>query len=435
MSRSSDIAHEPAPANDGADSRTLGTLQSDATLSSDSGGPLSGLRIIELGSVIAGPFATRLLADMGAEVIKIEAPDKPDPFRDWGQGEHNGRKLWWPVQTRNKKCITLNLRTRQGKQLFLELCARCDAAVENFRPGTLERWDLGFDRLSEANPGLILVRVSGYGQTGPYAQRAGYAAAAEAMGGLRALNGFPGQPPPRLGVSLGDSLGALFAVQGLLAALYWRDALNGGKGQVVDVSLMESCFALLESIVPEYDRLGQIRQPTGTRLKGLAPSNIFKSRDAMWMVIAANQDSLFQRLCAAMGRDDLARDPRFETHDARAEHEDDLDLLIAEWASLHDAAEIDALLNESGVVCGPVYEIDQIFRDQQYLAREMFVEHHDEEIGTFIGPGIVPKFSETPGGVRWSGSWDPGSHNDEIFRELLGLEDDELAQLKENGVI
>jgi formyl-CoA transferase len=230
-------------------------------------GPLTGMRMVELGTLLAGPFAGRLLGDMGAEVLKVEAPGKPDPLRDWGHARYEGRSLWWPVQSRNKKCITLNLREPRGQELLLELVRVADVVTENFRPGTLERWNLGYDRLSEANPGIVLARISGYGQTGPYAERAGFASVAEAMGGLRYINGFPGEAPPRTGISLGDSLAAMFAVQGILAALYRRDALNGdGRGQVVDVSLMEASFALLESAVPEYDRLGIVRQPSGTGL-------------------------------------------------------------------------------------------------------------------------------------------------------------------------
>jgi formyl-CoA transferase len=398
-------------------------------------GPLAGLRLIELGTLLAGPFAGRLLGDMGAEVIKIEAPGQPDPLRDWGQARYEGRTLWWPVQSRNKKCITLNLREPRGQELLLELVRGADVVCENFRPGTLERWNLGYDRLSDVNPGLVLARVSGYGQTGPYAERAGYASVAEAMGGLRYINGFPGEAPPRTGISLGDSLAAMFAVQGILAALYHRDALGGGRGQVFDVSLMEASFALLESAVPEYDRLGIVRQPSGTGIKGVAPSNIFKSRDGLWVVIAANQDTVFRRLCEAIGRPELADDPRYATHIARGENQEEIEGIVADWARERDAAEIDRVLNEAGVVCGPIYTVAEIFRDPQYAAREMLVEHVDPEFGPYIGPGIVPKFSDTPGAVRWSGTWEHGSHNEEVYSGLLGLSDAELGRLREDGVI
>jgi crotonobetainyl-CoA:carnitine CoA-transferase CaiB-like acyl-CoA transferase len=391
--------------------------------------------MIELGMLLAGPFAGRLLGDMGAEVIKVEAPGKPDPLREWGQARYEGRTLMWPVQARNKKCVTLDLRASRGQELLLELVRVADVLTENFRPGTLERWGLGYERLAEVNPGLVLARISGYGQTGPYAGRAGFASVAEAMGGLRHINGFPGEAPPRTGVSLGDSLAAMFAVQGILAALYHRDVLGGGRGQVVDVSLMESSFAMLESTVPEYDRLGIVREPTGTNLVGIAPSNIFRSRDDLWMVIAANNDNLFRRLCDAMGRSELADDPRFSTHTARGANQQEIEGIVADWAAEHDAAEIDRILNDAGVVCGPIYTVAEIFRDPQYAAREMLVEHVDPEFGPYVGPGIVPKFSETPGAVRWSGTWEHGSHNEEVFCGLLGLSDAELGRLREDGVV
>ena len=401
----------------------------------DGPGPLAGVRIVELGMLLAGPFTGRLLGDMGAEVIKVEPPGKPDPLREWGKARYQGRSLWWGVQSRNKKCVTLDLRRAKGQDLLLELVKRSDVLVENFRPGTLEKWNLGWERLSEANPRLVLCRVSGYGQTGPYAPRAGFASVAEAMGGIRHINGFPGEPPPRMHISLGDSLAGMFAAQGVLAALYRRDALGGGAGQVVDVSLLESCFALLESTVPEYDRLGIVRGPGGTGLKGVAPSNIFKSSDGSWIVIAANADNVFRRLCAAMGRPELADDERFATHLARGEHQEEIEAIVADWAGRHAAVDIDRLLNDAGVICGPIYTIADIFEDEHYRAREMLLTHHDPDFGEYIGPGIVPKFSETPGEVRWSATWEEGSHNREVYGGLLGLSDEELAELKEQGVL
>jgi succinyl-CoA---D-citramalate CoA-transferase len=399
------------------------------------GGPLVGVRVVELGMLLAGPFAGRLLGDLGAEVIKVEPPGKPDAMRDWGQARYANRSLFWPVLARNKKCITLNLREPRGQELLLELVRVSDVVSENFRPGTLERWNLGYDRLSEVNPGLVLARISGYGQTGPYKDRAGFASVAEAMGGLRYINGFPDEPPPRTGISLGDSLAAMFAAQGILAALYRRANTADGRGQVVDVSLMEACFALLESAVPEYDRLGAIREPSGTAIKGVAPSNIFRSRDGTWMVIAANGDNIFRRLCAAMEQPELADDPRFATHLARGENQEEIDGIVADWASQHEAHEIDARLNDAGVVCGPIYTTADIFEDPQFAAREMLVEHEDPEFGRYVGPGIVPKFSETPGAVRWSATWEEGSHNEEVYCGLLGLSDTELHALREDGVV
>ena len=399
------------------------------------GGPLAGVRVIELGMLLAGPFTGRLLGDMGAEIVKIEPPGQPDPLREWGKARYEGRSLWWPVQSRNKKCCTLDLRTGRGQELLLELAKQSDVLVENFRPGTLERWNLGPDRLWEANPRLVVARISGYGQTGPYAPRAGFASVAEAMGGIRYTNGFPGEPPPRLHISLGDSLAGMFAALGILAALYRRDALGGGRGQVVDVSLLEACFALLESTVPEFDRLGIVRGPGGTGLKGVAPSNIFRSRDGKWMVIAANADKVFGRLCEAMGKPGLAADPRFSTHLARGEHQEELEGIVAGWAGEHSAAEIDRVLNDAGVICGPIYTIADIFEDEHFRARDMLVKHVDADFGEYIGPGIVPKFSETPGIVRWSATWDEGSHNRDVYGGLLGLSDDELAELRSEGVL
>jgi succinyl-CoA---D-citramalate CoA-transferase len=398
-------------------------------------GPLAGIRVVELGTLLAGPFAGRLLGDLGAEIIKIEPPGQPDPIRDWGNARYRDRSLLWPVQSRNKKCVTLNLRLERGQELLLRLIEKADVVTENFRPGTLEKWNLGFDRLSEVNPGIVLARISGYGQTGPYAKRAGFASVAEAMGGIRHLNGFPGQAPPRMHISLGDSLAGMFAAQGILSALYWRDACGGGVGQVVDVSLLESAFALLESTVPEYDRLGIVRGPQGTNLKGIAPSNIFRSRDDKWIVIAANADGVFRRLCGAIGRPELADDERFATHLARGDNQDEIEGIIADWAREHDAAEIDLVLNEAGVICGPIYTIEDIFQDPHYRARDMLLEHVDPDFGPYIGPGIVPKLTRTPGAVRWSATWEEGSHNTEVYGGLLGLSDDELTALREEGVL
>ncbi|TML68969.1 MAG: CoA transferase [Actinobacteria bacterium] len=398
-------------------------------------GPLAGVRVIELGTLLAGPFTGRLLGDLGAEIIKVEDPGRPDPIREWGKARYEGRSLWWPVQSRNKKCITLDLRAERGQELLLELVRGADVVTENFRPGTLERWNIGFERMQEVNPKIILARVSGYGQTGPYAERAGFASVAEAMGGIRYINGFPGEPPPRIHISLGDSLAGMFAAQGILAALYWRDATGSGKGQVVDVSLLESSFALLESTVPEYDRLGIVRGPGGTGLKGVAPSNIFKSRDDKWMVIAANADNVYRRLCEAMGQPELADDERFATHLARGDNQEELEGIVGAWAVQHDAAEIDSILNEAGVICGPIYTIADIFVDPQFQARDMLLEHVDPEFGPYIGPGIVPKLTETPGAVRWSATWEEGSHNREVYCDLLGLSDDELGELEREGVV
>jgi formyl-CoA transferase len=383
-------------------------------------GALDGVRVLEVGSLIAGPFAGRLLAELGAEVIKIEAPDRPDPLREWGVQRHEGHTMWWAVQSRNKRCITLDLRQPRGQELFRSLAARSDVVVENFRPGTMERWGVGWEQLHELDR--------------PMAHRGGFAAVAEAVGGLRYINGYPDQKPPRAGISLGDSLAAMFAMQGVLSALYWRDA-RGGEGQLVDVALTEACFALLESAVPEYDLTGVDREPQGSRIASNVPSNVFRSRDERWVVIAANVDTLFRRLTAVIGRPELADDERFANHAARSANRDEIEGIIAAWASERDAQEIDRLLDEAGVPCGPVNRISDIFADPQFRARDMLVPMHDEQLGDFVGPGVVPKLSATPGQVRWSGPPRPGTHNDAVYGDLLGLSEDERAQLAQERVI
>jgi formyl-CoA transferase len=338
------------------------------------------------------------------------------------------------VYARNKKGVTLNLRHRRGHELFLELVERSDIVVENFRPGTLEKWGLGYDVLRERNRGIILVRVSGYGQTGPDAQRAGYASVAEAVSGLRHLNGYPGAPPPRLALSLGDTLAGMFAAQGALAALYRRSVT--GEGQVVDAALNESCLAIQESTIPDYDVGGVVRGPSGTRLEGIAPSNIYRTADGSWVVIAANQDTLFRRLCQAMGRPDLSTDDRFATHGARGRNQDELDKLIADWAAGKPPGEIIDVLTEAGVVAGPINTVAEVVEDAQLRARGMLVEHFDERVGrNVLGPGIVPKLSTTPGSVRNAGPARPGQHNHEVYTGLLGKSTEELDALQEAGVL
>jgi formyl-CoA transferase len=400
---------------------------------------LTGVRVIELGSLIAGPYCGRLLADHGADVIKIEAPGHGDPLRDWGQAEVDGHRFFWTVHGRNKRCVTLDLRTAAGRELFLRLVDDADVVLESFRPGTLERWELGCDVLSKRNPRLVVARVSGYGQTGPKKDRPGYASVAEAVSGLRHLNGFPGGPPPRLALSIGDTLAGMFAAQGVLTALYARDrpdSLTDQRGQLVDVSLAESCLAVLESTLPDYSATGLVRQPGGTRLDGIAPSNLYRSADDRWLIIAANQNSVFSRLCGAMGRPDLATDPRFVTHTARGRHQDEIDAIVAEWASSLTAAELTSILDSAEVVVGPVNTVAEVVDDQQFLARDMLISHWD--LGAqreVIGPGVVPKLDRTPGAVKWAGPPELGSHNTEVFGELLGLTEDELRELQLADVI
>lgn len=397
-------------------------------------GPLDGIRVLELGTLISGPFAARLLGDMGAEVIKIELPTTPDPLRTWGQAELDGHHFFWTVHARNKKAVTLDLRTGRGRELFLELVDRTDVIVENFRPGTLEKWDLGYEVLKDRNKGIILVRVSGYGQTGPDAGKAGYASVAEAASGLRHMNGFPGGPPPRLALSLGDSLAGMFAAQGALAALYRRTVT--GEGQVVDTALTESCLAVQESTIPDYDVGGVVRGPSGTRLEGIAPSNIYQSANGSWVVIAANQDTVFRRLCAAMGQPELATDDRFVDHVARGRNQDELDAIIGAWAACREPDDIIDTLSEAGVISGPINTVAEVVEDPQLRARGMIADHWDERIGRFVkGPGIVPVLSESPGSIRNAGSSCPGQHNDEIYTGLLGLSAEELEALRTEGVL
>lgn len=397
-------------------------------------GPLDGYRVIELGTLIAGPFAGRLLGDMGADVVKIESPERPDPLRTWGQAEQDGHRFFWTVHARNKRCVTLDLRVPEGRDLFLDLVEQADVVVENFRPGTLEKWDIGFDVLSERNPGLVLARVSGYGQTGPKAGSAGYASVAEAVSGFRHLNGYPGQAPPRIALSLGDSLAGMFAVQGILAALLARE--KTGRGQVVDVALTESCLAVQESTIPDYDRGGIIRQPSGTRLDGIAPSNIYATADGSWVVIAANQDTLFARLCDVMGVPELAQDSRFRTHVDRGRNQDELDDMIGVWAAEQDPDTIVEKLTAAGVVAGPINTVEDVVKDPQLIERGMLVPHFDERIGDdVLGLGVVPTFSDTPGSVRRAGAPKPGTDNDDVWGDLLGRSDADRRSLHEKGVI
>ncbi|TXH28405.1 MAG: CoA transferase [Mycobacterium sp.] len=397
-------------------------------------GALDGIRVLELGTLISGPFAGRLLGDMGAEVLKIELPSSPDPLRTWGQAELDGHRFFWTVHARNKKAVTLDLRTERGRELFLELVEMSDVIVENFRPGTLEKWNLGYDVLRAHNRGIILVRVSGYGQTGPDAGKAGYASVAEAASGLRHMNGFPGGPPPRLALSLGDSLAGMFAAQGALAALYRRSVT--GEGQVVDTALTESCLAIQESTIPDYDIGGVVRVPSGTRLEGIAPSNIYQSANGSWVVIAANQDTVFRRLCQAMGSPELATDERFVDHLARGRNQDELDKIIGDWAAQREPHDIIATLSEAGVISGPINTVAEVVQDPQLQARNMIADHWDERVQRNVkGPGVVPVLSDTPGTIRNGGSARPGQDNEEVFGRLLGLEGEQLAALRAEGVL
>ncbi len=398
-------------------------------------GPLAGVRIIEMGQLLAGPFAASRLADFGAEVIKVEPPGKGDPLRVWGHHRFRDQGLWWPVMGRNKKSVTANLRDPRGQQLVRRLVADADALIENFKPGTLESWGLGPEVLHAVNPGLIITRISGYGQDGPYADRPGFASAGEALGGLRYINGYPDQPPPRAGISLGDTLTGMFAAQGLLMALYRRDALGGGQGQVIDAAISEACFSFMESALPEYDKLGVVREPSGTGLANIAPSNIYRSSDGKWVIIAANFDPMFVRLCEAIGRPELAADEKFSDHLARGRNAAELDGLIGEWAAARSAAEITETLNAHSVVVGPIYSIADIAHDPHFRARGMIQRVEDERYDELAVPGFVPKFSNEQPAVAWLGRDRPGADNDEVYRGVLQMSAGELEELQREGVI
>jgi crotonobetainyl-CoA:carnitine CoA-transferase CaiB-like acyl-CoA transferase len=395
--------------------------------------PLAGIRVVEFGQLLAGPYTGSLLGDFGADVVKVEAPGKGDAMRDWGRLRHNDRSMWWSIIARNKRSVTLNLRVVEGQEVARALAAQADVVVENFRPGTMERWGLGPEQLHELNPRLVYARVTGYGQTGRYRDRPGFASAGEAIGGLRHINGHPDQAPPRSGISLGDTLAAQSAFQGILLALYARDA-GGAGGQVVDASITDACFALTESAVLEYEKTGTVRQPTGSRLPRIAPSNVYLSKDKRWVVIAANHDTLWKRLATLMGHPELAEDPRYVDHHARGEHEDELDDLIGAWASQYTAAELDEKVNAAGVVCAAVYSAEDIYNDPYFRERELLVEIEDEVHGTSTVPGVVPKLTVTPGSIRQSARWQLGVDTDDVLEEA-GFDADRRKELRDDGVI
>jgi crotonobetainyl-CoA:carnitine CoA-transferase CaiB-like acyl-CoA transferase len=401
--------------------------------SSLANGPLTGLRVIEFGQLIAGPYVGTLLGDFGADVIKVEAPPKGDALREWGQHKHNGHSLWWSVMARNKRSVALNLRTDDCQRRALELCATADVVVENFRPGTMERWSLGPEDVHAVNPGCVYARISGYGQTGRYRDRPGFASAGEALGGLRYINGYPGQAPPRPGISLGDTLAAQSAFQGIVLALYARDA-RGASGQVVDASIADACVAMLESAVPEYEKCGAVREPSGSILPRVAPSNVYLSKDDTWVVIAANHDTLWRRLAELIGRPELGEDERFATHAARGANQALLDEMIGDWAKEHTAEELDRIVNEAGVVCAPVYSVADIYDDPYFRERELLVQVDDEVHGPTTVPGVVPKLTGTPGRVRRSARWTVGADTEEVLGDLRE-EVEDLDLLPREGIV
>lgn len=394
-------------------------------------GPLTGLRVVEVGQLIAGPFCGQLLGDLGADVIKIELPGSGDPMRQWGIRGEQEDSLWWSVIARNKRSVTLDLRKDAGAKIFKKLVGAADVLVENFRPGTMERWNLAPEDLQKASPDLIIARVSGFGQDGPYAPRAGYGSIGEAVGGMRGLNGFPDMPPPRMGISIGDSLAGLMATIGVLASLVAQG--QRPRAQVVDVSIFESVLAVMESVVVDYASDGFVRPRFGTALPGIAPSNLYETRDGVELLIAANQDSVFMRLCEAMNATELASDPRFATHRARGENQLLLDEIVGNWVNSLDAHQVMALVLEHGIPATPIYYPPDIVRDEHFWSRGALIRVDDARHGNLVTQGVFPKLSETPGGVRWTGPR-LGEHTEEVLLNVLDLTDDQIASLREDGI-
>lgn len=378
--------------------------------------PLEGIKVLELGNFVAAPMVGKIFGEFGAEVIKVEEPGKGDPLRNW-RVMHKGTSLWWYVHARNKKSVTINLREEEGQEMVRELAKEADVVIENFRPGTLERWGIGYEDLKEINPSIIMTRISGYGQTGPYRDKVGFGSIAESMGGLRYLTGFPDRPPVRVGLAIGDSVAALYATIGTLMALRVRDNHPERIGQYVDVALTEAVFSLLEGVLPEYDLKGIVRERTGTTLEGIAPSNTYLCGDGKYIVIAANSDGIFKRFMKAIGREDLAEDPAYADNQGRAEKAEYLDQIIEEWTKKHTQKEVQEILDEARVPVGPIYSIADIVKDEQFQARGMLqtVELPDGE--KVKVPGVVPKLSETPGDIGTIGP-ELGEHNAEYLPKV-----------------
>lgn len=398
--------------------------------SNESNGPLGGIRIVELGTLIAAPFASRMLAEFGADVIKIESREG-DPLRKW-RVLHEGTSLWWRLQSRNKRLISIDLKTKEGAGIVRRLARESDLIIENFRPGQLERLGIGWDELSAENPKLVLVRISGFGQTGPYRDRPGFGAIGEAMGGIRYTTGTPDRAPSRAGISLGDSLASLHAVIGALMCLL-RVRTGQGAGQVVDVSLYESVFNLMESLVPEFSHAGLVRQRSGGRLPGIVPSNTYRTADEVWIVIAGNSDAIYRRLMTAIGRPDLAADPQLQTNDGRVAAEAEIDRAIEGFTAQHSAGEVLTILQGAEVPCDRIYSVADMMVDAQFRAREMIVDTALPDGTPISVPGILPKLSQTPGRQRWLGG-ELGQHTDEILSEL-GMDRAERERLRRAGTI
>ncbi|WEK44838.1 MAG: CoA transferase [Candidatus Sphingomonas colombiensis] len=391
-------------------------------------GPLSDIRVVELGQLIAGPFCAQLFGDLGANVIKIEPPKVGDPMRQWGAGDP---PVWWEVIARNKRSVAADLRTSEGQEIARRLIATADVLIENFRPGTLEKWNLAPADLCEANPRLIVVRVSGYGQTGPYSTRAGFGGIGEAMGGWRALVGTADRPPSRLGVSIGDSLAGTYGCLGALAALHERE--KSGRGQVIDVSLFESVLQVMEGLVPEYAAAGHVRARSGSILKGIAPSNVYPCSDGE-LLIAGNQDAIFRRLATAMGQPELGDDPRFATHNARGLNQDLLDEMIAEWTRGQTVAAVEQLMEDYAVPAGRMFAARDMLADPHFSAREAIVSVETENHGTLPMQGVFPRLSRTPGGIRAAAPVAVGADTDALLGEV-GYDAATLADLKQRGIV
>lgn len=392
-------------------------------------GALDGIRVIELGQLIAGPFCGQLMGDMGAEIIKVEPPGQGDPMRNWGRGDD---KLWWEVVSRNKKAVSANLRVPEGQELVRKLVAKADILIENFKPGTIEKWGLGPDVLHAINPGLIIVRVSGYGQTGPYSERAGFGGIGEAMGGWRYFVGDPDRAPSRMGVSIGDTLAATYGCMGALAALHARE--KTGKGQVVDSALYEAVLQVMESVVPEYHWSGYIRERSGSVLPGIAPSNVYKCKDGDYL-IGANQDAVWARLADAMGQPELATDPRYANHVARGKNQTELDERIERWTRTLTVDEVEALMIKHSIPAGKMYRAPEMLEDPHFHARGAIIDVKTERWGSLKMQNAFPKLSDTPSSVRSAAPSKIGQHNEEIYGGLLGLDDHQLAELAATGVI
>ena len=395
-------------------------------------GPLHGLRVIEMGQLVAGPFCGQILGDLGAEVIKIEQPGKGDPIREWGRALPRGESLWWSVIGRNKKSVTVDLRTQRGQTVAARLISRADILVENFRPGTLERWGLGYEKLSANNPGLVLTRVSGFGQTGPYSSRPGYGSIGEAMGGLRYIVGDPSTPPSRVGISIGDTLAAVFAAIGTLGAVY--ELTRSGRGQVAYSAIYEAVLGIMESIVPEWVLSGYQRERSGAILPNVAPSNVYPTADGGWMLIAANQDTVFARLAAAMGKPELASDPRFSTHGSRGERQQELDALVTEFTLTQHSRELERLLLAHAVPVGKIYRPADMVTDEQFIARKSIVSTDHPTLGSVPMQNAFPRLSRTDGGVRWPGP-QLGEHTLEILESVGGYSRADIDALRAGGVL